>query len=164
MAGARLLIMNGLGLDEWLRDVIANAASPGTPLVVLAAGLPGVSPLPGDAPGGENPHLWLSVPYGIGYVDRIESALAAADAANASAYAANATAYRARLTALDARVRDRIGSIAPADRKLVTFHDAFPYFAREYGLEIVGVAVDAPGPGPSAGEIAALIEAIKTAG
>ena len=64
---------------------------------------------------------------------------------------------------LDAKVREEIGTIPAADRKLVTFHDAFPYFAREYGIELVGVAVQAPGQDPSAGEIAALIEAIKTA-
>jgi ABC-type Zn uptake system ZnuABC Zn-binding protein ZnuA len=164
VAGARLLVMNGLGLDDWLRDVIANAAAPGTPLVVLGVDLPGVSTLPGEEAGSENPHLWLSVPYAIAYVDRIEAALAAADPAHASGYAANATTYRERLRALDARVRDRIATIPTAERKLVTFHDAFPYFAREYGLQVVGVAVDAPGQDPSAGEIATLIEAIKAAG
>ena len=164
VTGARLIVMNGLGLDDWLRETIANAAAAGTPLVELARDLPGVEPLPGEDPGTQNPHLWMAVPYAIRYVDRIETALATADPANAVAYGERAAAYRKRLEALDADVRERIATIPPADRKLVTFHDAFPYFAREYGLEVVGVAVDAPGQDPSAGEIAALVEAIRASG
>jgi ABC-type Zn uptake system ZnuABC Zn-binding protein ZnuA len=163
VAGARLIVMNGLGLDDWLRDTITNAAASGTPLVELGTGLAGVELLPGEEPGTQNPHLWMAVPYAEGYVDEIERALAAADPANAAAYQQGADAYRGRLDALDARVRARIDSIPPAERRLVTFHDAFPYFAREYGLQIVGVAVEAPGQDPSAAEIAALIDAIKAA-
>lgn len=164
VTGARLIVMNGLGLDDWLRETIANAAAAGTPLVELAPDLPGVALLPGEDPGTQNPHLWMAVPYAIQYVDRIETALATADPPNAGAYGEQAAAYRLRLEALDAEVRRRIDAIPPAERKLVTFHDAFPYFAREYGLEVVGVAVDAPGQDPSAGEIAALIEAIRASG
>lgn len=164
LTGARLIMMNGLGLDDWLWETIANAAADGTPLVELAVDLPGVELLPGEDPGTQNPHLWMAVPYAIKYVDRIETALATADPANATAYGDQADLYRLRLEALDTQVRERIVTIPPADRKLVTFHDAFPYFAREYGLEVVGVAVDAPGQEPSAGEIAALIEAIRASG
>jgi ABC-type Zn uptake system ZnuABC Zn-binding protein ZnuA len=161
---ARLIVMNGLGLDDWLKETIQNAAADDTPLVELAVDLPGVELLPGEEPGEQNPHLWMAVPYAILYVDRIEAALAAADPAHTADYAHQAEAYRARLEALDADVRTRIDTIPARDRQLVTFHDAFPYFARAYGLEVVGVAVEAPGQDPSAGEIAALIEAIQAAG
>jgi manganese/iron transport system substrate-binding protein len=164
VTAARLIVMNGLGLDDWLRETITNAAAQGTPVVELGVGLPGVQLLPGDEPGGENPHLWMAVPNAILYVDRIEAAIVAADPGNAAAYASQAGAYRDRLSTLDSSIRQRIDQIPVADRKLVTFHDAFPYFAREYGLEIVGVAVNAPGQDPSAGEIAALIAAIKASG
>jgi manganese/iron transport system substrate-binding protein len=164
VTNGRLLVMNGLGLDAWLEATISNAAVEGTPLVKLAEGLPGVELLPGEEPGTQNPHLWMSVPYAMLYVERISSALQSADPANAAKYEHQATAYRQRLEALDASARTRIGTIPAADRKLVTFHDAFPYFAREYGLEVVGVAVEAPGQDPSAGEIAALVAAIKAAG
>ena len=56
-----------------------------------------------------------------------------------------------------------MAAIPPEDRRLVTFHDAFPYYAREYGLTIVGVAAEAPGQDPSAGDTARLIDAIKAA-
>lgn len=164
VAGARLLIMNGLGLDDWLEKTITNVAASGTPLVKLAEGLPGVALLPGDQAGTENPHLWLDVKYAELYVDRIADALASVDPGHAADYRGHAASYNATLEALDGRVRVEIGTIPEASRRLVAFHDAFPYFAREYGITIVGVAVTAPGQEPSAGYTAQLISTIKAAG
>jgi ABC-type Zn uptake system ZnuABC Zn-binding protein ZnuA len=104
------------------------------------------------------------VKYAELYVDRIASALKQADATHASQYDSLTATYKKRLSDLDGWVRQQIGSIPEANRKLVTFHDAFPYYAREYGITIVGVAVEAPGQDPSAGYTAELIEAIKKAG
>jgi len=164
VAGARLLVMNGLGLDDWLRNTIVNAAANETPLLQMGVDLPGVEPLPGEAPGTENPHLWMAVPYASLYVDRIAAALDQVDPDHKADFSRQAAAYKARLAALDRQVREEIDTIPQGNRRLVTFHDAFPYFAREYGIEIVGVAVEAPGQDPSAGEIAALIQAIKASG
>jgi ABC-type Zn uptake system ZnuABC Zn-binding protein ZnuA len=161
---AKLLIMNGLGLDDWVEKTITNAAVTGTPLIKLAVDVPGVELLPGEDPGTQNPHLWMDVKYAELYVDRIAAGLKSIDAAHASQYDGQAAAYKGRLDALDKSVRDRIATIPAANRKLVVFHDAFPYFAREYGIAIVGVAVEAPGQDPSAGYTARLITAIKAAG
>jgi ABC-type Zn uptake system ZnuABC Zn-binding protein ZnuA len=161
---ARLLVMNGLGLDDWLTRTIANASADGTPLLKLGVGLPGVELLAGQTTAKQNPHLFLDVKYAALYVDRIAAALADADAAHASTYSAQAAAYKTQLETLDGWVRAQIATIPEANRKLVTFHDAFPYYAREYGIEIVGVAVEAPGQDPSAGQMASLISAIKNAG
>ena len=163
LSGARVVIMNGLRLDDWLRETIEEGAKPDTKVVALAEHLEGVDLLPGEEPGEENPHLWLSVPYAIKYVDRIEAALAAADPGNAAAYDRQATAYREELSELDAEIRSRIAEIPETARRIVTFHDALPYFAREYGIEIVGVAVEAPGQEPSAAKIAELVDAIRSA-
>ena len=164
VAQAKLLVMNGLGLDDWLTKAITNASANGTPLVQLGRTFPGLRSSPGEDPGTQNPHLWMDVKYGELYVDRIAAALAQVDPANAATYSAQASAYKTRLEALDASVRQRIATIPEANRKLVTFHDAFPYYAREYGITIVGVAVEAPGQDPSAGYTADLITAIKAAG
>jgi ABC-type Zn uptake system ZnuABC Zn-binding protein ZnuA len=164
VATAKLLVMNGLGLDDWLEKTITNAATAGTPVVKLGVDLPGVTLLPGEDPGTQNPHLWMDVKYGETYVDRIVAALKQADPADAAAFDGRAAAYKTRLEALDASVRTRIATIPEANRKLVTFHDAFPYFAREYGITIVGVAVEAPGQDPSAAYTAQLIDAIKASG
>lgn len=163
VAGAKLLVMNGLGLDDWVEKTITNAAASGTPLVKLGEGLPGVDYIGGES-GGQNPHLWMNVGYGLLYVDRIEGALAAADPTHAAAYESQAAAYKTRLSDLDTWVRQQVETIPVANRKLVAFHDAFPYYARAYGITIVGVAVAAPGQDPSAGYTADLINAIRAAG
>jgi zinc/manganese transport system substrate-binding protein len=98
------------------------------------------------------------------YVARFADALKAADPQHAPEIEVSAAAYRATLADLDAWVREQIATIPAPDRQFVMFHDALPYFARAYGLAIVGVAVEAPGQDPSAGEIAALIDAIRASG
>ena len=143
---------------------MTNAAEDGTPLVKLAVDLPGVTLLPGEDPGTQNPHLWLDVKYGELYVDRIAAALKAADPSHAAQYDTQAAAYKARLETLDASIRAKIATVPQANRSIVTFHDAFPYYAREYGITIVGVAVAAPGQDPSAGYTAQLISAIRASG
>ncbi len=164
VAAAQLLVMNGLGLDDWLEKTITNAAVAGTPVVKLGVDLPGVALLPGEDPGTQNPHLWMDVTYGQAYVDRIAAALEAADPSDAAGFESRTASYKARLVALDASIRSKVATIPEANRRLVTFHDAFPYFAREYGITIVGVAVEAPGQDPSASYTAKLIDAIKAAG
>jgi len=164
VAQADVLVMNGLGLDDWLEKTIANASRKGSPLVKLAADLPGVTLLPGDEAGTQNPHLWLDVKYAELYVDRIVAALQGVDGVHAQQYERQGAAYRKRLEELDRWVRDQVAAIPQPDRKIVTFHDAFPYYAREYGITVVGVAVPAPGQDPRAGDTAALVEAIKAAG
>jgi len=161
---ARLLVMNDLGLDDWVERTISNASVTGTPLIKLGVDLPGVQLLPGEDPGTQNPHLWMDVKYAELYVDRIATALAQVDSANASTYRAQAGTYKAELETLDGQVRAKIATIPLANRKLVAFHDAFPYYAREYGITIVGVAVEAPGQDPSAGYTAQLISAIRASG
>lgn len=163
VAGAQLLVMNGLGLDDWLEKAISNASATGTPLLKLGPGVTGVALLPGDDPGTMNPHLFMDPVYVEAYVDQLAAGLGQVDPTGAARYTAQAAAYKAQLQALDASVRTKIASIPEADRKLVTFHDAFPYYAREYGVTIVGVAVEAPGQDPSAADTARLIEAIKAA-
>ena len=165
VADAELIVANGLGLDDWLANLARRADAATTPLVELAPDLPGVTYL-GDAEhDGEraNPHIWLNVTYARTQVARLRDALAAADPPGAPAYAAGFAAYDTRLEALDGWARDRIAAVPAADRRIVSFHDAFAYLAAAYGLEVVGVAVEAPGQEPSAGEIARLVEAIRAA-
>jgi ABC-type Zn uptake system ZnuABC Zn-binding protein ZnuA len=180
VADADLIVMNGLGLDEWLGDLATDAGAEGTPVVELAEDLEGVTYLAGEEHAGEehegeseegghageefNPHLWLNVAYAQKYVEKLTEALKSADAPDAAAYDANAGAYQGRLAELDTWARQQIEAIPAENRKIVSFHEAFPYLAEAYGLEIVGVAVEAPGQEPSAGEIADLIDAIRTSG
>ena len=163
VASADLFVMNGLGLDDWLEKTIRSASN-GAPIVKLAVDLEGVVLLPGETPAAQNPHLWLDVAYATLYVTRIAARLQEMDTTHAAQIAVTSAAYVEQLADLDVWVREQIGTVPAGDRQFVTFHDALPYFARAYGLTVVGVAVEAPGQDPSAGEIAALIDAIRATG
>jgi manganese/iron transport system substrate-binding protein len=163
VSAADLIVMNGLGLDDWLQPVI-DSAKPDVPVVRLGENLPGVDYVSGEGGEGTNPHLWLDVRYAQKYAARIADALGAADPAKAATFKAGGDAYTARLADLDTEIRQKVATIPEANRKLVSFHEAFPYFAKAYGLSIVGSVVQVPGQDPSAGEVAALIDAIKRSG
>ncbi len=160
LADVRAVFLNGLGLEERLAGVIANNVPKSAPVVELAAGLP---TLEGDEHGA-NPHLWLDATLAARYVERIRDTLSGADPEGAAAYQANATRYLAELAQLDADLRAQIATIPAAQRKLVTFHDAFPYFAQAYGLELVGFVVRSPGREPSAREVKDLGETLRAQG
>src|SRR5712691_4193282 len=86
LAAARLVVMNGLGLDDWLTRTIESVASH-APVLTLGVDLPGAEYLEGEDPSGPpNPHLWMNVAYAQGYVDRIAAELAKADPAHAATY------------------------------------------------------------------------------
>jgi ABC-type Zn uptake system ZnuABC Zn-binding protein ZnuA len=161
LAEARLLVANGLGLDGWL-TALAEDAGTEAAVVRLGEDVPGLTYLEND--GVVNPHVWLDAANAARYVDGIEAALSAADPAGKTEYATAAEAYRARLASLDAEIRSRIGQLPGEDRVVVSFHDAFPYFAAAYGLTIAGSIVDAPGQDPSAGDIADLVATIRDSG
>jgi ABC-type Zn uptake system ZnuABC Zn-binding protein ZnuA len=163
VATAKLLVMNGLGLDDWLEKTVRNASAEGTPVLKLGVNLTGADLLTGEEAGTTNPHLWMNVRYAELYVDRIAAALKDADAAHATRYDQQAQAYRKRLDDLDQRIRTKIAVVPASARKVVMFHDAFPYFAQAYAITIVGVAIAAPGQDPSAGYTADLIGAIREA-
>ena len=148
---AKLVVMNGLDLEAALEDIVRENASSSATVLELAAGLPTLQ---------DNPHLWLDVQNGMTYVERIRDALVSVDPASADIYRANADAYLAELRTLDQEVTATVGSIPPERRKLVTFHDAYPYLAQGYGLEIVGFVVESPGKEPSAQEVTDLTKAI----
>jgi ABC-type Zn uptake system ZnuABC Zn-binding protein ZnuA len=162
VASARIVFANGLGLDAWLAGLARDAGTSAT-IVELAANLEGVTYLGGGDAGAVNPHLWMDPTLAVRYVDRIREALSAADPAGAAAYATNAAGVTASLGELDTWARARFDTIPATDRRIVSLHDAFPYFARAYGLDVVGIVVPVPGQDPSAGDIAGLIATIRSA-
>lgn len=159
VAQADLVVINGLNLEETLHDLIQNNVGGSVPVVEMAGGLPVIGAASGT-PG--NPHLWLNVQNAMHYVESIRDALIQVDPAGADVYRANATAYLQELDALDKETAAAIATIPPERRKLVTFHDAYPYLAQRYGLELVGVAEESPGQEPSAGDLAALTDKIRS--
>jgi ABC-type Zn uptake system ZnuABC Zn-binding protein ZnuA len=159
LSGADLVVSNGVGLDDFLADLLESGSGSSTKDLVLGEGIPALTD------GGEvNPHFWLDPTLVRDhYVPRIAAALGEVDPANAAAYEANAAAYAAELETLDEELRSKVDTLPAANRRLVTFHDAFPYFAQHFGFELVGVILENVGQEPTAAELAALVEQVRAA-
>lgn len=185
LAGADLIVMNGLGLDEWALSLLEAAGKSEEDVLELAEGIDESNAwvyLEGEehdeeegeehseeegeehGHGGTDPHIWLDPKGAAIYVNRIAARVAAELPERAAIIESARDAGLAEIAALDEELRVGFTAVEASARKIVTFHDAFGYFARAYEIEIVGVAVEAPGQEPSAKEIAALIDAIKAAG
>ncbi len=170
IATADLIIMNGLGLDEWVVPLIEAAHKSSSDLLRLGEGLDAsdswvyLAPADSGATQLYDPHVWLDPTGAAHYVQRIaDRALQERPELTATIRSASAQGFAA-LQDLDAEVRALFSDIPEVNRKIVTFHDAFGYFARAYNITIVGVAIASPGQDPSAREIAALIDAIRASG
>ncbi len=159
---AKLVIVNGLGLEGWLPRLVKSSGSKAATVVASK----GVAPRRiedghSHDPSGADPHAWQSVVNAKTYVANIRDALIAADPAGAEAYKANAAAYLGKLDALDRDVRESVEKIPPERRSVISTHDAFGYFAAAYGIKFIapqGVSTESE---PSARDIAAIISQIK---
>jgi ABC-type Zn uptake system ZnuABC Zn-binding protein ZnuA len=156
VATADLIIKNGLDLDDPWADPLLRDKKRDALVITLSDGLPAIE--------NDNPHMWFDVQLARRYVEKIRDGLIAIDQAGRDYYTARAKTYDDQLVKLDADVRAQIATIPQARRKLVTSHDAFPYFAKAYGLEVVGFAQPEPGKDPSPSELAELVNTIKAAG
>jgi zinc/manganese transport system substrate-binding protein len=158
IADARLVVVNGLGLEGWLPRLLQSSGSR-APIVRASSGI-ALLKLGTET----DPHAWQSVENAKIYAANIRDALVEADPTGASDYRKNADAYLAELDALDAEVRAAVAKIPPARRKLISTHDAFGYFATAYGFEMIaplGVSTEAE---PGARDIAGIIARIKASG
>jgi zinc transport system substrate-binding protein len=170
---ADLFVANGLFLDEFI-TAAALKARPGLKIVEAAAG---VTPIYASqesyltnsgqdadehSPEGVNPHAFASPEQAAAMVMTIAAALAEADPSGAADYRNNARRYAADLTALAAEFKAAVA--AAPDKKIVTFHNAFDYLARDTGFVIEGIIETAPGQAPAAGDLVRLADRIRSAG
>ncbi len=140
---ARIFIKIGAGLEFWADRLIA-AVAPGIATVTCSDGIQLLKGEEHDhAVSNVNPHIWLDPVICMKIVDRIAAAFAKADPANASFYRKNASAYISRLSALDREIAQTVKTFRTRD--FVTFHPAWSYFAKRYGLTVAGVIEEAPG-------------------
>ena len=157
LAAADVFVTNGAGMESFLDNVAGQY--PRLKIVQLAQGIPLIK---GHGAEGDNPHVWVSVSHAITQVKNLGKAMAEFDPPHADLYRKNADAYAARLETLRAKME---AELAPyRGRKIVTFHEAFPYFAQEFGLEIAAVIEREPGSAPSARELAETIDLVKESG
>ena len=176
VAEADVVFVNGFGFEGWMERVVEAAGSK-APVIETSAGMATIAfagdehhdhGAEGEAADHEDgheavdPHGWQSVTNAAIYVGNIAKALCAADRNNCAVYEANARRYAGELTALDREIRDQVAK-TPADRRhVISSHDAFGYFAREYGITFLapeGVSTESEA---SAADVAKLIEQIRT--
>ena len=180
---ADLILSNGAGFDDFMAPVLSNAQSQESIHVVASEGLVATKieelEFPKeDAVGAEDterssederpagdpdPHFWLDPTLTIHYVERILEGLTEADPNNAPQYTANANAYIEQLRQLDREIAETLAQVPPERRHLVTFHDAYGYFARHYNWKVSAfVPSDASDVTP--GDIIAVMGQIKLDG
>lgn len=118
------------------------------------------------ADGGVDPHVWMDPSRVAAAIPALADALAEADPDHAEGYRSRAETYSAELRALDAEIEQKVGSIPPQDRKLVTSHDAMGYFADRYGFEVLATPFPASGPEAeaSAQTIKEVEDAVRSSG
>lgn len=148
LADADLLLVNGAGMEPFLGKVAQQ--SPGVRVVGVSEGIALLD---------DNPHVWVSLEGARRQTENIAAALAAAAPDRADAFRANASAYSASLSALEEKMR---AALAPyAGTPIVTFHQAFPYFARDFDLDLAGEIEREPGAEPSARELADTVKLVR---
>jgi zinc/manganese transport system substrate-binding protein len=155
VGAARLLIINGLGLEGWMPRLLQASASKAQ-IVTASQGI-----VPRQRGVDVDPHAWQSVKNAMIYVRNIREALTAVDPADAAVFKANSERYQAELDALDGEVRAAIDKIPSAQRRVISTHDAFGYFADAYGIQFIaplGVSTETE---PSARDVAEIIEQVK---
>lgn len=146
---ADVFIANGAGMENFLDKALQQC--PKLTVIEASKGL--------RLAFNDNPHIWVSITGAIGETKNIAQGLAAADPAHAAAYETNAARYVKRLEQLSQEMHAALAQVPHKD--IVTFHEAFPYFASEFGLNVVAVVERDPGSEPSAGELARTIDLVR---
>lgn len=175
MAGAKLIVVNGLKFEGWMTRLIKSSGAKAT----VATATSGITPLQNEADdhdhgkkdkhghnhaGQDDPHAWQSVANARIYVANIREALVKADPAGKEAYEANATRYLAQLETLDGEIRAAVARIPADRRKAITSHDAFGYFVKAYGIAFIapqGVSTEAEASARDVGRIIRQVKAEK---
>ncbi len=158
VADARVLFKVGLGMEEWLDPAIQNSGNKTLVVVGAATGLTDI--VQGDEHDRSgNPHVWLDPEYAKLGIKNLVTALVKLDPKGESLYRKREAAYFVRLDSLSAVISAQFAGLS--DRRLITYHDAWPYFARRFGLDIIATVEPIPGQEPSARELARLVDLIR---
>lgn len=150
---ADAFVVNGAGMESFLDDVIKQQKN--LKIVEASKGIELIK----DESGEENPHVWVSISDAILQVRNIAGQLSAIDKTNAEKYKSNAEAYISELEVLKEKMHDSLENIKSRD--IITFHESFPYFAREFDLNIVAVIEREPGTAPSPKELEETIKIVN---
>lgn len=153
---ADVFIINGAGMESFLDNVLSQQND--LDIIEAADGIPMIV----DKNGEGNPHVWVSLSNAAVYVQNIADRLSDLDAKNEDLYRKNAVLYIDKIEALKQEMHGELDSLK--NRDIITFHEAFPYFAQEFGLNIAAVVEREPGTEPTPKELAGIIEMVEQTG
>lgn len=168
LESADIVFLNGLNLEDPTKELADANAKNAVICEIGSATLPPSGFLfdnsfPKDA-GKPNPHLWTNPPMVLSYLTIIRDALVVADPKNTDIYDANYIKMSVLVRALDDAMTTASGTVAQADRQLLTYHDSFLYFSKHYKYEVIGAIQPSSFEEPSPSDIAALIDQVKATG
>lgn len=155
IADADIFVANGAGMEAFLDRVVVQY--PKLKVVKLAEGMVFIKERKEV-----NPHVWVSVSNAITEVKNLDKAMEISDPSHAELYRKNTAVYVSRLEALRQKMQSELAPYK--GKQIVTFHEAFPYFAQEFGLKIAAVVERGPGSEPSAKELAETVDLIRKVG
>jgi ABC-type Zn uptake system ZnuABC Zn-binding protein ZnuA len=164
LAGSRVLVKVGLGLEEWIDGLVENANNSELLIVEASRGVDMIRGDPDHGPGDHshplgNPHVWLDPANAAVMCGNIARGLEAADPFADGYYQKRLADYLERLNATAKRIRADVATLS--DPRFLAYHPAWPYFARGLGFELAGVVTAIPGQEPSAKALAALVKRIR---
>ncbi len=169
LADADLIILNGLFLEEPFLELAEASKQDEAEILTLADKAitrdQWVFDFSFPAEGGNpNPHLWTAPLLALRYAEIVRDRLSVLDPDNAAYYTENYEKLKIRIQDLDGRIEAAVDTIPPRNRKLLTYHDSFPFFAPRYGMEIIGAIQPSDFSQPSAREMAGLIDQVRDSG
>ena len=156
---ARLLLEVGLGLEVWVSGLVKNAGNPALRVVTTSEGVGLIRDHASNASSAGNPHIWLDPENAKVMVRHIADGLIAVDPSHKDAYLRNLAEYLRRLDQAQKTLQERVASLR--DRRIVTHHPAWPYFARRFGFQIEGDIIQQMGMEPSPTHLADMARRIK---
>ncbi len=158
VADARILFRVGLGLEDWLYPAVENSGNRKLVVISVADGATGI--IAGDAEDKYgNPHIWLDPEYAKAGIENLVRELVKLDPKGESLYRTREAAYFVRLDSLSQAIQSQVATLQ--DKRFISFHDAWPYFCRRFGLQVVATVEPIPGQEPSAKQLARMVDLIR---
>jgi ABC-type Zn uptake system ZnuABC Zn-binding protein ZnuA len=166
---ADILILNGCGFESWIENILKNPSQK-TTIIEACKGLTsrtaGGSELSASEQNVVDPHFWMDPNLAMRYVENIRNGFIVVDPTNKASYDENGNKYIQQLKELDSRIQNTVNVIPPEQRKIVTNHESFGYFADRYHFQIIGtiLASVSSSAAPSAQQMTALVDQIRRTG
>ena len=162
ISDSRLFVKVGAGLEFWADKIIQTSGNKNLLVVTASSGMPLLHEIDSHFTEEADPHIWLDPILARDIVTKIEKALITVDPQHAEFYRANSSTYREELSRLDREISEKVSTFKT--NEYVTFHPAWNYFSRRYGLHVAGVIEESPGKEPGPKHIARIIDAINRIG